>query len=88
MKPSFLTGVAVGYVLGARAGRERYFQLVALGRRFAGSPPVQHTADALQAQAGLLAVRTKDRLLTSLPLPGRHAEPAVTNGGVNGHRQP
>ena len=37
-----LTGVAIGYVLGARAGRERYEEIKhALGRCW-NSPPVQH----------------------------------------------
>ena len=34
MIPRFLTGVAVGYVLGTRAGRERYEQLVESWREF------------------------------------------------------
>jgi hypothetical protein len=32
-----LSGLAVGYVLGTKAGRERYEQLLDLGRRVAGS---------------------------------------------------
>ena len=50
MKPSFLLGIAVGYVLGARAGRERYEDIVAMARRVAGSQTVQSTAGVLQAQ--------------------------------------
>jgi hypothetical protein len=34
-------GVAVGYVLGSRAGREKYEEIAAAARRFAGSPTVQ-----------------------------------------------
>ena len=34
MIPRFLTGVAVGYVLGTRAGRERYEQLAESWREF------------------------------------------------------
>jgi oxygen-dependent protoporphyrinogen oxidase len=33
----FVTGVAVGYVLGSRAGRERYEQLKATATRAVGS---------------------------------------------------
>jgi hypothetical protein len=47
---SFLAGVAVGYVLGAQAGRERYEQLKQLARKAAESPAMQQTAGALQAQ--------------------------------------
>ena len=47
----FFTGLAIGFVLGARAGRERYEQLRKLARKIADSPAVQQAAGALQAQA-------------------------------------
>jgi hypothetical protein len=50
MKFSFLVGCAVGYVLGARAGRERYEAIVRLTRRVVGSQTVQSTAGVLKAQ--------------------------------------
>ena len=51
----FITGLAVGFVLGARAGRERYEQLRKLARKVADSPAVQEAAGALQAQAASYA---------------------------------
>jgi hypothetical protein len=48
---TFIGGIAVGYVLGTRAGRERYEQLKRLARTAAESPAVQQAAGALQAQA-------------------------------------
>ena len=54
MKIGFLAGVAVGYVLGARAGRERYEQIKAKAGQLWGSPPVQSKID----QAGQ-TVKTK-----------------------------
>ncbi|HEY8340959.1 MAG TPA: YtxH domain-containing protein [Egibacteraceae bacterium] len=36
-----LLGFAIGYVLGARAGRERYAQIVQLWDKVAGSPAAQ-----------------------------------------------
>ena len=48
---SFVGGLAVGYVLGAQAGRERYEQLKQIARKAAESPAMQQTAGALQAQA-------------------------------------
>ena len=36
-KLTLLIGIAIGYVLGARAGRERYEQLKATATRAAGS---------------------------------------------------
>ncbi len=37
---SLAAGLAVGYVLGARAGREKYNQIAETARRWAGQPPV------------------------------------------------
>jgi hypothetical protein len=48
---AFFTGLGIGFVLGARAGRERYEQLRKLARKVADSPAVQQAAGALQAQA-------------------------------------
>jgi FAD/FMN-containing dehydrogenase len=47
----FFTGLGIGFVLGARAGRERYEQMRKLARKLADSPAVQQAAGALQAQA-------------------------------------
>lgn len=61
MKPSFLLGIAIGYVLGTRAGRERYEDIVAMARRVAGSQTVQSTAGVVQAQIHGLAEQAKRR---------------------------
>jgi hypothetical protein len=50
----FIAGVGVGYVLGTRAGRERFDQMVAGARKFWESPTVQEAAGVVQAQAGRL----------------------------------
>jgi hypothetical protein len=47
----FMAGLGIGFMLGARAGRERYEQLLKLARKAADSPAVQQAAAALQAQA-------------------------------------
>jgi hypothetical protein len=46
----FLLGAAVGYVLGARAGRERYEQLAHTYRRVADHPAVQGAAGIAKAK--------------------------------------
>jgi hypothetical protein len=51
----FITGLGVGFVLGARAGRERYEQLQMLARKVRDNPAVQQAAGALQAQASSYA---------------------------------
>jgi hypothetical protein len=52
---SLFIGAAIGYVLGARAGHERYEQIVRIARRFAGSQTVQSAAGVFQAQVGEIA---------------------------------
>jgi hypothetical protein len=63
---SFVGGLAIGYVLGAQAGRERYEQLKQLARKAAESPAMQQTAGALQAQATATAKTAKDRAATGM----------------------
>ncbi|MDQ1721727.1 MAG: hypothetical protein QOI26_1461 [Pseudonocardiales bacterium] len=75
----FLLGIAVGYVLGSRAGRERYEDIVAAARRVAGSQTIQATAGVLQAQAAEAAERAKSRL-------GGRVLTGQRSASVNGHR--
>lgn len=63
----FLAGLAVGFVIGARAGRERYEQLRKLARRAADSPAVQQAAGAAQAQAAELARTARDKAAQQVP---------------------
>ncbi|MEE6311019.1 hypothetical protein V1634_29685 [Plantactinospora veratri] len=58
----FVGGLAVGFVLGARAGRERYEELVLKGRQVLDHPTVQEAAGVAQAQASRLYTEGKDRL--------------------------
>lgn len=46
----FLLGAAVGYVLGARAGHERYEQLRRTYQRIADHPAVQGAAGVVRAR--------------------------------------
>jgi hypothetical protein len=63
----FIVGVGVGFVLGARAGRERYEQLVKATRKAKDSPAVQQAAGAIQAQAAGLVKTTKGKLSDQMP---------------------
>ena len=80
MKLSMLVGAAAGYVLGARAGRERYDEIVAAARRFAGSQTVQTTAGVLQAQLDTVAHRARQTLVGKL-----HA--SVPSHSANGNQR-
>ncbi|MGW7575081.1 YtxH domain-containing protein [Streptomyces sp. NPDC054765] len=43
---TFIAGLATGYVLGARAGRERYEQLRKAAQRVMQNPAVRNTAES------------------------------------------
>ena len=80
MKLPFLIGAAVGYVLGTRAGRDRYEALARTGRRIMASQTVQSTAGVLQAQLDDLTGRARGAVGVKLGV----GETAGVNG-VNGH---
>lgn len=59
-KTSLLIGFAAGYVLGSRAGRERYEQIVGGAQRVAGNPRVQQAAGRAQEVVGQQASAAYD----------------------------
>jgi hypothetical protein len=63
---TFLSGLATGFVLGTRAGRERYDQLKQLWIRVTDSPAAQQAAGAVQAQAAGLAKAAKQKVTDEL----------------------
>src|ERR1700691_3192999 len=63
---TFLSGLAVGFVLGARAGRERYEQIKRLSRTVPDSPAAQQAAGAVQAQAAGLVKAAKKKVTDEL----------------------
>jgi len=81
MKLSLLVGAAIGYVLGARAGRERYEAIVRVARKIAGSQTVQATAGVLHAQVDDLRHRARDVVSDKL----HHGSPA--SAGANAHQR-
>jgi hypothetical protein len=93
----FAVGLGVGYVLGTRAGRERYEQLARLARKAADSPAFQQAAGAVQAQAADLAKSTRSKIADQVPrlagtargrvgatLHGRGTNGGTAGGGANG----
>ena len=82
MKLSHLVFGAAGYVLGARAGRDRYDQIVRVARRVVGSQTVQATAGVLQAQLDQATAHARQVVAAKL---GGHPAPDPTR--TNGHRR-
>ena len=58
-KLAVAAGFAAGYVLGSKAGRQRYEEIVAQARKVAGNEKVQSTAGALQAKGAGLVEKAK-----------------------------
>lgn len=54
-KLTLIVGVGIGYVLGSRAGRQRYEQIAETARQIAQNPRVQDAADKAKHQAGAVA---------------------------------
>jgi hypothetical protein len=61
----FLGGLAAGFVLGARAGREKYEELVETARKVKEHPTVQEATGVVQEQANRLVTQGKDKLSQS-----------------------
>ncbi|MGV9286235.1 YtxH domain-containing protein [Streptomyces sp. NPDC003719] len=52
---TFVVGLALGYVLGTKAGRERYEQLRKSARQVAQNPAVRNTAESAAQQGRHIA---------------------------------
>ncbi|MEU6080937.1 YtxH domain-containing protein [Streptomyces sp. NPDC047108] len=57
---TFISGLAVGYVLGARAGRERYEQLMKSARQVSQNPAVRNAAEAAATNGRRAASRAME----------------------------
>ena len=61
-KLMFITGLAAGFVLGSRAGREKYEEITASAKKVWEHPTVQEAAGVAQAQANKLYTEGKDKI--------------------------
>ena len=100
-KVLFLGGLALGFVLGTRAGREKYEEIVSTARKIKDHPTVQEASGVVQEQANRLLNEGKDRLGhtrlgekllhavdgdTSHPSQGRSPDPALAAAGAGASR--
>jgi hypothetical protein len=83
---TFFAGLAAGFVMGARAGQERYEQMKKLARRAADSPAVQQAAGAAAAQATGLAKTARARVTAKVQqrTPGLADAAKRKTGGLPG----
>lgn len=61
----FLGGLATGFVLGTRAGREKYDEIVHTAQKIKESPTIQEATGVVQVQATRLYSESKDKLANS-----------------------
>lgn len=61
-KFSFFLGFAIGYVLGSKAGRQRYEQIQRSWRQIRESPSVQEAAGLVQARAENVVGAVKSKI--------------------------
>jgi hypothetical protein len=64
---TFLAGLAVGFVAGARAGRERYEQMKKVGQKAVDSPAVRNATRAAGEKATAITKAAKDKAATRVP---------------------
>jgi hypothetical protein len=69
-KLSFLAGFSAGYVLGARAGRERYEQIRRMYQHAKDDPRLQSAAGMAQARADAAVGTVKAKLTGQQPTAG------------------
>jgi hypothetical protein len=65
-KLGIAVGLAAGYVLGTRAGRERYQQLTASAKRLADDPSVKRLQEELNGLFGSAKQRVVDSTSTTV----------------------
>ena len=64
---SFLAGLAIGFVAGARAGRERYEQMVKLSRKVVEHPAVQNATRTAGSKASELSKAAGQKAAEQMP---------------------
>lgn len=89
---TFVVGLAAGYVLGSKAGRERYEQIKQAAQRVADNPRVQGAAGVVGAQvskaADVARHRVGDTLQHRIPFLGDKERPDDGTGWPKGQPEP
>lgn len=78
-----LAAVAAGYVLGAKAGRQRYEQIKRLSRQVKENPKVQGVAGMLEAQAETVVDQVKTKVSGTSSYPTSRNDEVKENPGLD-----
>jgi thioredoxin reductase len=85
-KVAIVGGFAAGYVVGARAGRQRYEELKARSQEFVASPAVQEKAEALKTfateKAPKVGRKAGDQKKQEVPETGHVGAPVEHDAGL------
>ncbi len=76
-KATFALGLGVGYLLGSKAGRARYEELMSKYREFVGKPEVRDTAQRVQSELIDLAGTAKEKVAAKVAR--KHGDDADTS---------
>ncbi len=88
-KAMFLTGAAVGYVLGARAGRERYEQIRRATDALRSNPKIQQATEMATARGNEMAHKVADSASEKAhSLAGAATEKASSMAGTMADKAP
>ena len=87
-KTFFILGLGTGYVLGTKAGQERYEQIAKLIAKANGDPRVHKVTGAVTAKGGqvvgsatrMVTDKLGDKLPEWVPLHREHADAGSANG--------
>ncbi len=78
-RASFVVGFAVGFVAGARSGKETYDQIVKYAKTAFEHPAVQQARGTVQTQATGLAQKVGGQLADRMPQMAQSAAHSVTD---------
>jgi len=79
-KAALVVGAAVGYVLGSKAGRERYDQLKAQAESLWTDPKVQEKVSQAKDSATEVAAQAKQKAAEKTSSTGSHTSNSSTTG--------
>ncbi len=83
---TFLAGFAVGFLAGARAGRERYEQIVKLSRKAAEHPAVRQATRAAGAKATELSKTAGQKAAERMPKLAETARSSASKVRIPGRK--